>query len=144
MPNAEITRGQVDEWILALRSGDYKQTTGALSAIIGFETDAKKTAHCCLGVYGLLNGGTIGEYGGLNDLPSGMNENSFIPNTMITMGAQHFFSELNDSVRLNFYQIANVVQWLPLIAFQDSSWWSDNDEKIRNFKKGLLIGKLDN
>jgi hypothetical protein len=143
MPNSEITRDQVNEWVRALRSGDYKQTTGALATITGFNDGVCQAAHCCLGVYGVLNGGEIGEHGGLNGL-SDFNENSFVPSSMMTTGAQHLFSELNDALHLNFQQIANVVQWLPLTAFQDASWWVENADKMYDFKKGLTIGSTNN
>lgn len=142
MPNSEITHQQVAEWITALRSGDYKQGKGSLATIRYAEgyDNVKETTHCCLGVYGVLNGGKVADFGGLTDLPgSSMNENSFVPYTMMAINAQHLFSELNDTLNLTFNQIASIAAWLPLRAYQDASWWSENSERITGLKKGLDV-----
>lgn len=49
-PPRQITQAQVEarhEWIAALRSGDYKQTTGKLKSK---EDDDGEHGYCCLGV----------------------------------------------------------------------------------------------
>lgn len=42
-----------EEWIDALRSGDFRQTTGALKAV---SMDGSTVGYCCLGVYAEICG----------------------------------------------------------------------------------------
>jgi hypothetical protein len=141
MPLTNITQSQVNEWIDALRSGDYKQANGALARI---DTVDGTVSHCCLGVYGVLNGGKVGEIGALTfeNFARGP-VNSFVSEMLMSFNAQSFFSSLNDSYGLTFVQIANVAEDLPLLAYQEDSWWEErfNAQRINGMREAFTALK---
>ena len=133
-PDADITRAQIDTWLDALESGEYQQVGGKL-----FDGDLDNPKHCCLGVYGRLNGGVLKSWNNNEgqgiDFPGGL-VNSYIPSGMMVQAAQGFFSALNDSYGMNFKQIAHIGRSMPTEAFSTKSWWKDNPR----FEQGVFSG----
>jgi hypothetical protein len=134
MPLTNITQSQVNEWIAALRSGDYKQTNGMLVAPIG----GGEVAHCCLGVYGVLNGYKVVD-DGLYDDSATCPVNAFVSEKLMSFNAQSFFSSLNDTYSLSFKQIAHIAEDLPIEAYEDNGWWTAplNSERIAGMRAVL-------
>ena len=46
----KLTKRQIRQWVNALRSGKYKQTSGTLCADLGEDDDTEDMRFCCLGV----------------------------------------------------------------------------------------------
>jgi hypothetical protein len=101
----EVTR---EQWVAALRSGDFKQAKGELY-------DDKVQGYCCLGVLGELAGGVKDpmQCGGMTfevEFSSG-----YIPSELggmvgITVTDQRKLAGLNDSGRYTFDEIADFVE----------------------------------
>lgn len=125
------------KWLAALRSGHFKQTTGALKTV---DTTTGETRYCCLGV--------LCEIAGLQQIePSSKRDTYFItfrdqfdsedmdemyasseclpmsfaerlkmpaedPENVMVMydGAPITLAELNDTYGLNFNQLANIIE----------------------------------
>lgn len=96
------------KWIAALRSGEYKQTTGRLVRV---ERDGYK--HCCLGVlcevagYRRVDGGFLTSECLLVDL--------LPPGEMEKLGLSSCkpFIEMNDKDGKNFAEIADYIEQIP-------------------------------
>ena len=120
------------KWIAALRSGEYEQARGSLMRIMhrNFETGKIGVGFCCLGVLCDLasqesvcrwqdrEAVTIDMFGRSNfngdSLPApvaewaGLKESD--PEVSTSIGVVARLSELNDSYRLTFSQIADVIE----------------------------------
>jgi hypothetical protein len=117
LPEASEELAQsISEWVKALRSGEYKQRDGSLVSVT-----AEGSSYCCLGVYGVLNGAEADAYTlGIGD----KTYSSLLPEEMLPMAAQGFFATLNDTYRLTFEQIAEVVDATPNWWFASDDMWS--------------------
>lgn len=117
------------DWVRALRSGEYGQTTGYLELTIGNST--RPVGFCCLGVAcASLPIPRIEDLIGYARY--GVNETSFTslpveassllglvtgsPQVRCFDGTWEYLSDLNDQLRLTFEQIAD------LIEAQDEDW----------------------
>lgn len=89
-----ITKKIKEDWITALRCGEYKQGTGLLcdSNILG------NHVFCCLGVLADITGIETSSDGMLDSLDSFLLLSEIDQNTLI---------RLNDDIKLNFNQIAD-------------------------------------
>lgn len=105
-----------DQWVKALRSGKFKQTTGKLERIDG---------NCCLGV--LCNIAMVEGICDYDNQFNGMiqfdNNPDLLPNsvqewagmkeddgTIVYKGKSRSLAYLNDSLNLSFKEIANVIE----------------------------------
>ena len=143
--DAAVTREQLDEWIKALRSGEYKQTN---SQLVYKQLDGE-VGYCCLGVYGRLNGGTEDlnqgwmTFEGTIDSAGELEPQvAYIPNGIMTRLAQSFFAGLNDGQGLSFEEIANIAEKLPLRAFQDDNWWDEKSDYVNGVHLALKAFKI--
>lgn len=91
-----ITQQQKDEWVAALRSGEYQQGPGALCKV----NDDGSRRYCCLGVLGSLLGlETSEKIQGLVKFTGDDNEDlyTFLAPSVLPEMAQYRLGELNDS-----------------------------------------------
>ena len=107
-----------DKWVAALRSGDYKQTTGQLA-------NAERTEHCCLGVLcemaikdgvnvavDVLPHAPYDVY--FDENPAGLPykvqtwSGIFTPNGVLNGGIT--IAALNDDEQYDFGRIANIIE----------------------------------
>ncbi len=141
-----VTREQLDEWIKALRSGEYKQTN---SQLVYRDTVNGEVGYCCLGVYGRLNGGTEDlsqgwmTFEGVTSSTGELEPQvAYIPGALMAKSAQSFLAGLNDGQGLSFEEIANIAETLPLRAFQDDEWWESRREYIPGVHLALKAFKI--
>lgn len=103
--NVKLPQDIKDEWITALRSGEYKQATGTLY-------DPAKDSYCCLGVLGRLCGYSVNYLQNYNTFPDG--EFALIPN--IVKGSPSYnnvvlkLTRMNDIEQLNFNEISDYIE----------------------------------
>jgi hypothetical protein len=133
----EITQAQVDEWIMALRSGEYSQGVTCLYKVID-----ETPSYCCLGVYGVLNGGEIDSLKGGIILDGDDFRKSYLPDESMSQEAQDFFSTLNDAEKQSFTQIADIIETMPLEAFSSNEWWVYNGTWRRSVLRGIRDERL--
>lgn len=112
--NAKIKK----QWVAALRSGEYKQTTGALCRT---RPNADHSAgHCCLGVLCDLaekagvceskeEGGLRNYDGWWQDLPDSVLRWAKLPHRDPVV-ANHTLTNLNDREERTFSQIADLIE----------------------------------
>lgn len=121
------------KWVQALRSGEYQQTVGLLHRVVDGNTDGStnpdaglQVGFCCLGVLcevavkdGVISathkdGGHFVLYGkeGISMLPEKVQQWAGLTSlgTYEDNGETRSLAELNDHDRLNFNQIADVVE----------------------------------
>lgn len=115
----KITQAQKSAWILALKSGDYKQGQHALRT--------HDSAYCCLGVLAEQTCDKV-ENRDDEERPTryyfniDLGEEDFtgsLPGELISDDVQSMLIHLNDTKRFTFEQIADVVAALPLGALQN-------------------------
>lgn len=97
-----MTRAEkLTKWIKALRSGRYKQTTGAL---VDYEPDKKKACYCCLGVADKI----------LKEPRKGNVPDASYPELAFVLGITKIQEDklimLNDTNDRNFSQIADHIE----------------------------------
>ena len=110
------------KWLAALRSGDYQQTFGTMCECIGAEDEGEEPVmgFCCLGVLEhCLTGGVEFDTIDFNRVPTYTfakqfnlkfaNEGDAGNPTLIYKGEPQSASDLNDSGRMSFKQIANLI-----------------------------------
>lgn len=135
---AIVTAEQRDEWVKALRSGEYKQANSQLV----YKGTTGDVGYCCLGVYGLLNGGTEDlrqnwmTFEGVTDSTGELEPQvAYVPSGVMASSAQSLFAGLNDGAGLSFEQIADVIEKMPLGALRDNKWW----EARPSYRDGLML-----
>lgn len=103
-PILNMTIQKRQEWSNALRSGEFKQTTGKLY-------DPVEDSYCCLGVYAEItpNLDIINK-----DTGYGITEDNTCPYDLLNtyIGNTEFFWGLNDSGRKSFLEIADIIDTL--------------------------------
>jgi hypothetical protein len=62
MARTEVQKQNIRDWITALRSGEYKQTNGALFSMNYDEADQLRPEYCCLGVAACVMSGETDPY----------------------------------------------------------------------------------
>lgn len=104
-----ITREQFDQWLVDLRSGEFKQSKAWLKTNDGY---------CCLGVLGerlegfndsLVYLKTSGTSIGIHELKNSQ-QASFLPEEYINHGIQGELSLLNDNKDKSFLEIADWIE----------------------------------
>lgn len=113
-PVVKTANDKILEWVEALRSEQYEQTTEVLHQKMG--DNASESAFCCLGVLCHLNQDSLGVsqiedrvfYNGVDtDLPAEFASDLGIPNKI-----EHMLIEMNDKYGFTFGRIADVVESL--------------------------------
>lgn len=113
------------KWITALRSGEYKQTTGKLVVNLDYEDDPQPIyGYCCLGVAAAICGVTV-ETMGINGMldsylfkEKGVEKPESLPLELLTDYAKAInggtlprkLAELNDTDGYTFDQIADYIE----------------------------------
>ncbi len=97
-----LTQGQLDQWVCALRSGDFRQGQYRLY-------EFHNNTYCCLGVLGELSGlldGRGGVSGSLDHQPC-----TYLPLELgLSMDVQRILSANNDLRRFDFDEIATWIE----------------------------------
>lgn len=98
----KLTQEEKDKWLVALRSGQYKQTKG----ILKLKEDGKEPAYCCLGV--------LCEVIGFKSVSSGTikytNHDPYPAYALLPGPIQETLCTQNDSNAHNFMEIANWIE----------------------------------
>ncbi len=117
-------------WVQALRSGDFKQTTGVLQRLqnMSYGDQKRPAGHCCLGVLCeiAVQDGVISKYASdVVALTQFGNENKVLPGAVMQWAGldssdprieagepwgNHSLSHFNDSAKLDFNQIAHLIE----------------------------------
>lgn len=117
-------------WVQALRSGDFKQTTGVLQRLkdMGHGETMRPAGHCCLGVLCeiAVQDGVIEKWRDENViLASFDHENKVLPGSVMRWAGlesndpridageilgKHSLSHFNDTTKLDFNQIADLIE----------------------------------
>jgi hypothetical protein len=84
-----------DEWVAALRSGEYKQFHGDWN-----NGGENPTEHCCLDVLQIV----------LTGKPFGVNNDSEIMSRNLALGTVSKLAAMNDRSRASFGEIANYIE----------------------------------
>jgi hypothetical protein len=116
-----VTTREQDEnirvWVAALRSGEYKQGRGTLFNPNEFGADA---GHCCLGVAGRvvchIDDVTLAEGGGYGQVMDAVGLSSTLGFFSDKDGRRlslALLNDFNDDRRLNFNQIADLIESRP-------------------------------
>jgi hypothetical protein len=104
-----------EQWIAALRSGEYKQCTGKLYR------PGEEGGYCCLGVLGVLAGARrVDNEGCLSGLEFDVDDTSeiygaYLPQTIadsVGIYSQQTLSDMNDK-GMSFEEIADYIDSLP-------------------------------
>lgn len=113
MEKIEATVQQIDDWIAALRSGEYEQTRGAISEFPNQFSHSTCTgdSFCCLGVAGIT---WFKQFKGAADLfHNGLNNEFNIYREMEKLiGKEHKQRciDLNDTLEASFLEIADYIE----------------------------------
>ena len=99
-----LSSEQIDNWIAALRSGNYPQATGCLRSDNGY---------CCLGVLADLNGAEWIRMAKLSRFNAKFGEDEYvssIPDTFLTARWINRLIDLNDCKHAPFSEIADFIE----------------------------------
>lgn len=90
------------DWVVALRSGEYKQHVGSLSNAKVASNLSKATAFCCIGVLGKIAGITT----------SSGESSAYNLASRLTGGRQETLVNMNDKYGRSFLEIADYLDTL--------------------------------